>query len=91
MLGESATVNCEMLQRLMGNIPGQDLYRERGVEIKPNTERPPTSKTDDTVEIVKILLMSDRRFRLKTINTELNFNQFMRQTGFTIKRFSNWI
>ena len=38
--------------------------------------RPSTSKTDDNLERVRSLLMSDRRLTLRMISREFNLNRF---------------
>ena len=46
------------------------------VEDEPRAGRPSTSKTDDSVEIVRSLVRSGRRLKLRMISSELNLNRF---------------
>jgi hypothetical protein len=64
----------------MENIPypGHKFFLEgrEQVEDEPRAGRPLTSKTDDNVEKVTSLVMSDHLLTLRMISNELNLNQF---------------
>ena len=44
------------------------------VKDEPRSGRPSTSKTDNSVEIVRALVRSERRLTVRTIASELNLN-----------------
>ena len=44
------------------------------IKDEPRSGRPPTSKTDNNVEIVRALVRSDRRFTVRMNASELNLN-----------------
>ena len=46
------------------------------MEDEPRAGRPSTSKTDDNVESLRSLVMSDHRLTLRMISSGLNFNRF---------------
>jgi len=85
-LGESATVNYEMLQRAYGehSLSRAQVFRwhksclegQEQVEDKPRAGRPSTSKMDGNVERVRFLVRSDHRLTLRMISSELNLNRF---------------
>ena len=84
--GESATVTFEKLQRAYGehSLSRAQVFRwhrsflegQEQMKDEPLAGRPSTSKTDDNVERVRSLVMSDRRLPLRTISSELSLNRF---------------
>jgi len=86
MLGESATVTYENLQRAYGEhyLSRAQVFRWRKsflegreqVEEEPRAGRHSTSKTDDNVKRVTSLVRSDRRLTLRMISSELNLSRF---------------
>jgi len=85
MLGESATETYEKLQRAYGehSLSKAQVFRRyksflegrEQVEDVSRAGRLSTSRTDDSVEIVRSLVRSDRRLTLRMISSELNLNQ----------------
>ena len=82
MLGESATVTYEKLQKAYGehSLSTAQVFRwyksflegREQVEGEPLAVRISTSKTDDNVETVR----SDRRLTLRMFSSELNLKRF---------------
>jgi len=85
-LGESATLTYEKLKRAYGehSLSRVQVFRwhksflegREQVEDEPRAGRLSTSKTEDNVERVRLLVRSHRRLTLRMISSELNLNRF---------------